>query len=100
MRLGYKVDQRDDYPLLTVEHLFQHHLVSNPKMDQDQPCLASRDKYCYTGSHVVATCVLLDGYNKKNFIETRENFPVYKQQLTADLNAAVNSCIQVSCQEL
>ncbi|KAK0141932.1 hypothetical protein N1851_020403 [Merluccius polli] len=35
--------QRDEHPLLALQHHCQHHLVSHPEMDQTSPCLASRE---------------------------------------------------------
>ena len=39
---GYYVGQRDGHPLLALQHLYQHHLVSHPRMEQTSPVLASR----------------------------------------------------------
>ena len=35
--------QRDEHPLLALQHLYQHQLVPHPRMDQTSPRLASKE---------------------------------------------------------
>lgn len=35
-------EHRDERPLPALQHHYQHHLVSHPRMGAGQPCLASR----------------------------------------------------------
>ena len=51
--LGILHGQRDEHPLLALQHLYQHHLVPHPRMDQTCPRLASRET---SGAWQVAFC--------------------------------------------
>ncbi|KAK0155451.1 hypothetical protein N1851_002180 [Merluccius polli] len=88
--------QRDEHPLLALQHLYQHQLVSHPEMDQTSPCLASKET---SSARQVATVLHKNASNIKlrlrllEYNEKSEYFRFNPSLTRNQLNLCRNSCV-------
>ena len=71
--LGILHGQRDEHPLLALQHLYQHHLVPHPRMDQTSPRLASRET---SGARQVAMVLANQNNRDYHFWHNRAALPL------------------------